>query len=311
MLKSSEMNMRMVKYFVEDQEDELDQLRKMYKTEDLTEATADIVIRRAVRRLELSKEMESMYVGQTAKVKEYQYPIHKTRVTDALEGSKQSLEQVKVNQALSKVTRDTALANAQAAFELAELKVTDLKKDLEQLTVKAPFDGVVLYGELTDKWQRNDPDLLRTTEKIGAHQVVMTLYTPGKLRLNVSVPESKLLWAGPDAEAPVTPAALPQVTYGGKVARGNASVSEFLVTLPEVDQRIVPGMKGSVHVDGGRAKDVIVVPLSAVRSGKVWVRTSDGKEPARSVTLGLTDGTSIEVNDGLSEGDQILEQPPK
>src|SRR5689334_19221764 len=44
MLRMAELQVKMQKSQVEDQDDELDQLRKMYKTEDLTTATADIVI---------------------------------------------------------------------------------------------------------------------------------------------------------------------------------------------------------------------------------------------------------------------------
>lgn len=313
-LKTAELNQRMLKYSVEDQEDELDQLRKMYKSEELTPATADIVVKRALRRLEMTKDVSVLQDAASGKTKEFYYPIVKERVNDSLEQSRQQLEQLKVAQEQSKVIRDTSLATAQAATDLAQQKVNDLKKDLELLTVKAPADGVVLYGQLvSNAWQRNDPNLLRPTEKVAANQVLMTLYTPGKLQVSLNVPESKLLWVDPGTAAPVTPAALPQTTYAGTAARGNASASELLVSLPQpVDQRLFPGMKANTHIDAGKVDDVIGVPVSAVSAGKVWIHhAADGTDEARDVVLGVSDGNVIEVKQGLAEGDEILQQPPK
>src|SRR5262249_48729784 len=52
MLMQQELLVKQLKDSVGDQEDELDQLKKMYQSEELTNATADIVTKRAVRRLE-------------------------------------------------------------------------------------------------------------------------------------------------------------------------------------------------------------------------------------------------------------------
>ena len=49
MLKTADLQVKQAQSAVDDQGDELDQLRKMYKDEELTSATADIVVRRAVR----------------------------------------------------------------------------------------------------------------------------------------------------------------------------------------------------------------------------------------------------------------------
>ncbi len=60
MITSAELQTRGAKAAVDDQQDELDQLKKMYKTEELTNATADIVVKRALRNLEISKVNQTM-----------------------------------------------------------------------------------------------------------------------------------------------------------------------------------------------------------------------------------------------------------
>ena len=65
----------------------------------------------------------------------------------------------------------------------------------------------------------------------------------------------------------------------------------------------------------GSASGVLAVPISAVegryQSGTVYIPTSDPAAPEkRAVTLGITDGKMVEVKEGLSEGEEILEFTP-
>ena len=57
------------------------------------------------------------------------------------------------------------------------------------------------------------------------------------------------------------------------------------------------------------------MPISAVegryQSGSVYLPTSDPTKPEkRAVTLGITDGKMVEVKEGLTEGEEILEFTP-
>jgi hypothetical protein len=75
------------------------------------------------------------------------------------------------------------------------------------------------------------------------------------------------------------------------------------------------GLGGEIEITNGNAKDVVVVPISAVlgtsQSGKVWTVAKEGAEPeARNVALGLTDGLQVEITKGLKAGEQILEFTP-
>ena len=77
---------------------------------------------------------------------------------------------------------------------------------------------------------------------------------------------------------------------------------------------VFPGMAATVRIEAGVAKDVLVVPVTAVQGavqkGNVWVVGDDGAQEERAVTLGLTDGEMVEVREGLSEGDQVLQFVP-
>jgi hypothetical protein len=75
------------------------------------------------------------------------------------------------------------------------------------------------------------------------------------------------------------------------------------------------GLGGEIEITNGNAKDVVVVPISAVlgtsQTGKVWTVAKEGAEPeVRDVALGLTDGLQVEITKGLKPGEQILEFTP-
>ena len=75
------------------------------------------------------------------------------------------------------------------------------------------------------------------------------------------------------------------------------------------------GLQVTLEMTTGSATGVLAVPVSAVegryQSGIVYLPTSDPANPEkRSVTLGLTDGKMVEIKEGLTEGEEILEFTP-
>lgn len=80
------------------------------------------------------------------------------------------------------------------------------------------------------------------------------------------------------------------------------------------DVTVFAGLAAEMTIAGGLAENVIVVPTTAVRgaaqSGTVWVSAADGSTQERPVALGLTDGTQVQITEGLTEGEEILEFAP-
>lgn len=315
MLKRAEISLRQSKASVEDQDDELDQLRKMYKDEELTSATADIVVKRAIRSLEISKQYLELSEQSAQKTRAHEHAMARQKVLDTVDQAKQQLAQLEVTQNHAAIIRSTGLKSAELAAAAAEKKVKELKSDLAALTVKAPFDGRVVYGALTDgAWQGPDAKALRPGEKVAAGATLMTLSAPGKLRVVLDVPETKLAWLTPDMKATVTPIAWPELNLTGRCAapaptgKGGAEQSFKLPVELQTppDARLTAGMKANVRIDAGTIQDVLVLPVAAVSSGVVRVRGADGKPQEKDVTVGRSDGTLVEIREGLSEGDEVL-----
>jgi macrolide-specific efflux system membrane fusion protein len=77
---------------------------------------------------------------------------------------------------------------------------------------------------------------------------------------------------------------------------------------------VFSGLAAKLTISGGVAKDVLVVPITAVegsaQSGLVYTQKADGTSEKRPVTIGLNDGTNVEITGGLNKGDQILQFVP-
>jgi multidrug efflux pump subunit AcrA (membrane-fusion protein) len=313
MLLAAELAVRQTKYSAEDQDDELDQLRKMYKTEDLTTATADIVIKRALRRLEITREQLRMHEGSREKTTQHSHPVSKQRMTNSVDQAAQEMATLQATQAQARVTRATALVNAKVAAAQAQEKLDDLKHDLALFKSVAPGDGVVMYGTMPEALPGGETRALEAGDKVSSGATVMRVVSSGKYRVDAPLPEAEAFVVEKGMRATVTPAATPWRSYEatvGAVVGGVKGQEGFKfvvpVTLSEADPRLLPGMKATVRIEGGKVENVLTVPANLVRGGVVWVKGSDGKVEQRKVELGKSDGKVIEVRSGLAEGDRVV-----
>lgn len=312
LLKQVKLGVDQAKAQMDDESDEVDQLKKMYKSEELTNATADIVVKRAFRQLEMSKTLYAMAKDRAQRLVTFTYPLMKARVYEGRDAAQQQYALFETAQKQAKVLRQTGLAGAHAAAEAADLKLEDLKTDAEKLTVHAPTDGVVAYGQIVNGvWSAADPRSLRPGERVMAQTVLMTLYRPGRLRIALDLPEAKFFAIQPGQKASIDPVAFPELKYEAMcdAAPHTAAGGNFLLTLStgDVDPRIAPGMKAQVHMDVPLVDNVLLAPVSAEKDETVWVKTAKGFEP-RHVMTGRSNDKSIEILSGLHEGDEVLTQ---
>ncbi|MCU1571290.1 MAG: hypothetical protein JWR33_2031 [Naasia sp.] len=95
---------------------------------------------------------------------------------------------------------------------------------------------------------------------------------------------------------------------------GDGATGATVRCLVPEDVRVFPGLTASITIPAGQAENVLVVPTTAVEGGAETgvvhaVLPEGGTEP-RDVTLGLTDGSMVEVTGGLEQGEAILQFSP-
>jgi multidrug efflux pump subunit AcrA (membrane-fusion protein) len=230
------------------------------------------------------------------------------------------MAQLKATQQHGEATRRTATVTAKLALDAAEKKARELKEDRDALAVKAPFDGKLIYGQLTEgQWKGGEPHTLRPGEKVAAETVLMTLSPPQKLRVAIAAPEAALGWLKPGDKAIVHPLSWPELKLNGTASapepagkgEGPEQAFKVFVTFDQpLDARIEPGRKASVRFTGPKSKDVLTLPVEAVSGGVVKVR-ANGETVDREVTIGRSDGKRVEIAGGLKEGDEVVVEETK
>lgn len=101
----------------------------------------------------------------------------------------------------------------------------------------------------------------------------------------------------------------------GSSATGGMGATTTVRCAVPGDVTVFSGIAAKLTVSGGVAEKALTVPVTAVSgapggSGKVWTVGDDGKPKSTAVRLGVTDGKVVEVQSGVSEGDEVLEYVP-
>lgn len=318
--KSVTQNLKMAEHFVEYQKEELRQLEKMYKADDLTEETEEIILKRARNDLEMS-----LFMLESAKVRAEQQlrvlPREAVRLSESIR--KQSIELAKL-----KVELPTKLAVAKLQFEKSTTSATDsgeklkkLQSDLAMLTVTAPADGVVYYGQATrGKWSEASP--LQRGNSLQAHTVFATVVQPAKVRLRLTVTEKDRGAVAVGKGGQFAPAFEPERTLRVKVesvaAYPLASGSfDAVASLADGDAAgLVPGMTGKAKLALYENPRALTLPSGLVHDDEasdehfVYVSAPLGRARKQPVVLGRKKDKLLEIVSGLKAGDQVFVDKP-
>jgi HlyD family secretion protein len=329
LVKGAENSLKSSEFWLDQQKEELRQLEKMYRADDLTEETEEIVLKRArhaVENAEFSVENARARHDQSLKME-----IPRKQETLQQAAQRQDLAWAKGKEAiplaLLQARRDLEKLKLDRAHE--ERKLKGFLADRELMTIKAPIDGVVYYGRfMRGKWSGMETlaDSLRRGGSVQKSAVVMTIVQPRPLGIRASVPEGDLEKVRPGMKAGVRPAGFPDMRLTAAVARVDAIPAgadsfeaRLEVKLDEKAAAIMPGMACTVKLVPYVDKAALVVPAKAVFTDElddeksyVFITADGGKTSAkRPVTIGKRSDERVEIVKGIAAGDVILLERPK
>ena len=196
----------------------------------------------------------------------------------------------------------TRVDQASAQVALAQAR-------LDRLRIVSPVDATVL-SRLVEPGSMAQPG-----------RTLLTLAAQGGLRVEAAIDEKhlRLLTLGMPARAVAD--AYPGQGFDARLSyiapavdpqRGTVEVWLDVTAPPAF---LKPDMTVSVELVGGSRSDALVLPSSAVRdtdSPAPWVLLLRGDEAVRQpVTVGLRGVGSVEIAEGLNEGDEAIPQTEK
>ena len=219
----------------------------------------------------------------------------------ALNGGNQRFSAIRVAQ--SQVdTAQSAVKTAQAAADAARTQTETAKKAIADATIYAPISGYI-----SDK-------TADVGEFVSTNQKVATILRTSVLRLKIDVPEQSIgkISVGQSVSAQVS--AYPDRNFAGTVVRVAPNInaaSRVLTVEAEIENGgglLKPGQFATVRVTQAKPEPAVMIPASAVRTdgdnNKIFV-IKDGVAREQQVQLGLLENNSIEIKQGVQEGETV------
>ena len=213
-------------------------------------------------------------------------------------GDGQYVSKAQIEQA--RAVRDSAVA----ARDAARAQLAQAGQQADYTMVRAPYAGIVSTRDV-------EPG-----ESVAPGQLLMTVFSPEALRIEVRVPqaEADVIRAQPSAIVAFDDGrrieAAEVVVFPG--ADPNTHTVPVRIQLPALDPAPLPGTTARVVFRAVKGTAHARIPASAlVRRGEingVYV-LADGRLSLRQLRLGETLGDEVEVISGLKAGERIATDP--
>jgi hypothetical protein len=303
-----------------DQEEELAQLEKMYKADELTEETEEIVLKRSKRQLERSRTSLGFHLQRQKLLLEIELPREDEALDLARKKAAIDWERMRTTAPLALAERRVTIEKARLALERQSTALERLRADREAMTVLSPTAGFAVPGAFWNgKWVSLDDNakVLRPGRRAPANHPLYTVFAPGAVRVRVVVPEALVFRVKPGGSAKVVPNADPTISIAAQVAEVDPVAQdgqhEVWLKPEKVDARLMPGQPVKATLTGLEKRDAITLPATAVKKDgekgvvRVW---TDGKAVVKEVKVGGEAEGRIEIVEGLEAGTEVLETAP-
>jgi membrane fusion protein, multidrug efflux system len=197
-----------------------------------------------------------------------------------------------------------AVSSAEAAVASARARETSVSQQMDDTSVRAPFDGIVSAR----------PASLGDVVTPGT--AIVTIIDPSSLRLDALVPSEAISQIRPGAPVRFRIRGFPDETFVGKVERLSPTADPVtrqvavFVSLPNASRRLIAGLFAEGRIETATHTG-IVIPLGAVDetgAAPMVTRVRDGKAERVQVELGVrqADTEQVEVTKGVAEGDVLI-----
>ncbi|MEY4568529.1 MAG: hypothetical protein RLY14_3499 [Planctomycetota bacterium] len=324
--KEIEMTLKSMQDYTDYAAEEVKQLEKMYKADDLTEESEEIVLRRAKDDLERSKFSLEEAKLNFAKSKQFLLPRSKADQIIGHRLAELAFEHYKALQPLVKAKREAALKLQKIEIEKAARKLEELKRDLERTKIVSSVDGIVYYGRVIDgKWfgGKEASSKLAPHGSVMNHDVVMTIVQPDKIAVRASVAEADIAGIAPGLRGHIAPTAfaserLDVVVRSIDGIPGDDGTYAMTLNLGSKSSKpIVAGMTGSVKLTTYFQPKAMTLPTKVIHKDEldghkryVWVSGSNGQPERKEIVVGIEVGDKSEVLSGVAVSDAVLLEKP-
>ena len=214
-------------------------------------------------------------------------------------------------------TRAEEIAQARAQVESARGALQTIQTQINDATIKAPFDGVVTK-KYADPGSFVTPTTAGSSSEGAASNSILTLASINQVVAYLD--EAKISRVQVGQSVKITADAFGDRTFSGTVSQiaaqatttQNVTSFEVRVSLePAAQQLLRSGMSVEAQFQVGQLDNAILAPSAAIvrqQNGAtgVYVMGDDNKPAFKPIQIGITVGDRTEVKSGLTGTEQVL-----
>lgn len=329
-LKQKEKSIDDAKIALEDAKVDLQQLLELYKERELHTKTETILIERERRSVKNQEESLQDTIDEVDRYKKYEHGKDVDTKEIELEKKVAEKKKTEIQFNADQAEKQAAMDKAQRKLDKAQRKVDDLNADQESLRVISPRDGILFYGRTGSDLPAgfivfdDSENQMRVGGRVRTHDVLLTVAAMENLAIKMRVMENDIQHMETGLPISVIPDAFPNLTLNGELTKVDqiASREGFLSDVREftvkgnyegVHEQLRSGMNCRVTVHADKIENAIQIPVVAVfqEGGEYYcfVKKS-GKTEKRSIKLGADNGKSVQITEGLEEGETVYLYDP-
>jgi RND family efflux transporter MFP subunit len=195
------------------------------------------------------------------------------------------------------------LERTQLNIRSAEAQIKQLKKQIANTTITAPFAGIITSKQV------------EKGSVVSVGSPILTITDIASLKLVVNVPEKAINQFRVGGAIPLQTEVYPQAAFRGKItmvsAEGDAAHNYPVeITVPNsTEHPLKAGMYGTIANVSELREQTLAIPRQAIvgssKQPQVYV-VENGKAVLREVSIGATTNEYYEVTKGLKAGDQVV-----
>jgi multidrug efflux pump subunit AcrA (membrane-fusion protein) len=189
----------------------------MYKEDDLTEESEEIVLKRAKQSVESAEYRLAGTKIQTLRTMNQTIPQSDAQQDATLSRAKLSYQKLIRDIASARARREIEMSRKRVQFKEEAQKVQKMQEERKQIVLKAPHDGIVFHGKISRGKLNDKQSTLKSGSKVTNDQTIATIAAPGRLRVRIDLPEDKLQTVVAGAECRIWPRAFPNVAFNATV----------------------------------------------------------------------------------------------
>jgi hypothetical protein len=307
--------------------EELNQLKKMYESDDLTEETEEIIITRTQNDVNRARfALDGAKIRRDKRLS-LEIPKMESEKLDAFQKEKLSFKTSKIIKPLEMRKKRLEIEKIQVNKNRLILEIREIEKDLDKMKSPSPIDGTIFIGKFDrGQWSGTKPfeQKLKKGGVLKPHEEFLTICPLKRIQARINLPEKHFHEVTKIKEGKLTATIYPDLDLECKIRK----ISKFPISpnifdlildvnLPKGTAAPVPGNSCSLEIVTYENKNALSLPASSVFKEDhdpelryVYILAPNNKPIKRRVKVGKTSGSNIEILSGLKKSQSVLLNKP-